>query len=169
MIAPRDSTLESKSISLMVNYMHSTTKKPLCLQSTNVSKPPLWQYLDALQVKRSINAGLVLGLKPLVVSRGTRRGTQALIASLPVTFSFFFFKRSCFCKQGYLERIVNTCVLGNTVCHQDTWMLRSLSLADKCNAAGRLVHRLMICVISQKLVVLVGHSKIFYHFILFNL
>lgn len=76
-----------KSISLIVNYTHSTTKKPLCLQWANVSKPPLWQHLAVSQVERSIKkAGLVLCLKPLVLSWGTRRGTQALIAWLPVTF-----------------------------------------------------------------------------------
>lgn len=61
-------------------------------------------------------------------------------------------------------------MLGNVACDRDTRMLQSsLSRADKCNAAGVFAHRPAICVISQKLVVLVVHSKIFYHFIPFNL
>lgn len=48
-------------------------------------------------------------------------------------------------------------------------MLKSLSLADKSNAAHVFAHRLVICVISHKLVVLNVHLKIFHHLILFHL
>lgn len=47
-------------------------------------------------------------------------------------------------------------------------MLKSLSLADKSNAAHVFAHRLVICVISHKLVVLNVHLKIFHHLILFQ-
>lgn len=48
-------------------------------------------------------------------------------------------------------------------------MLKSLSLADKSNAAHVFAHRLVICVISHKLVVLNVHLKSFHHLILFHL
>lgn len=151
-IALRESTVAS----LIVNYMLSTTKKPLCLQRASLSKPPLWQLLDVSQVERSIKSRL--GTQPQTISSELRHSTWYTGVNCLVACNFFFsiaFSHCCFCKQGCLDSTVNTCVLRNIVCDQNTcW-------------GGYL--QLQVCLSTDWQSVLSHRSMIFYQFTLFNL
>lgn len=123
----------------MVTYMLSTTKKASVFPASHCFKTSLVAEIGCL-ASRALNkkASLLLRPRPLAARPATKRSTQAIITSFPITsfFAIFFFNTLVFLRGVF--KGVNT----------QLWMLRSLPQTDKVKCSCSFADK---SVISQKL------------------